>query len=40
MQAEADLPAIIAGLPVRPYERTCYRVVDFAVLTGYNPMIP
>lgn len=40
MQAEADLPDIIAGLPVQPYNGTCYRVVDFAVLTGYDPMMP
>jgi RES domain-containing protein len=40
MHPEANLPAIIAGLPVQPYNGTCYRLVDFAVLTGYDPMIP
>lgn len=40
MHPEASLPAIIAGLPVQPYNGTCYRLVDFAVLTGYDPMIP
>jgi len=36
MHPEADLPTIIAALPVQPYNRTCYRLVDFAVLTGYD----
>ncbi len=40
MHLEADLPAIISGLPVQPYQGTCYRLVDFAVLTGYDPMMP
>jgi RES domain-containing protein len=40
MHPEADLPDIIARLPVHPYKATCYRLVDFAVLTGYDPMMP
>jgi RES domain-containing protein len=40
MHPEAGLPAIIAALPVQPYNGTCYRLVDFAVLTGYDPMMP
>src|SRR5271156_6414753 len=40
MHPEASLPAIIAGLPVQPYNGSCYRLVDFAALTGYDSMIP
>lgn len=40
MRPEAELPAIIATLPVIPYEGLCYRIVDFATLTGFDPMIP
>lgn len=40
MHSAADLPGIIAGLPTLKYKQTCYRLVDFAVLTGYDPMMP
>lgn len=40
MLPEIDLPKIITNLPLRPYNRPCYRVVDFAILTGFNPMMP
>jgi RES domain-containing protein len=40
MLVAADLPAIVATLPVKPYEGACYRIVDYAVLTGYNPILP
>lgn len=40
MLAIDKLPAIIAELPLEPYIGTCHRLVDFAVLTRFNPMIP
>lgn len=40
MRPEVDLPVIIATLPVQPYNRPCYRIVDFAILTGFDPMMP
>ncbi|MBX3077114.1 RES family NAD+ phosphorylase [Candidatus Obscuribacterales bacterium] len=38
MRPEADLPAIIDALPLINYSAPCYRIVDFATLTG--SMIP
>ena len=38
MLSAADLSVVIAALPVRLYSGPCYRVVDFAALTG--SMIP
>lgn len=40
MHPEADLPGIIAGLRLRTYTGTLHRLVDFATLTGYDPMMP
>ncbi len=40
MHPEASLPGIIAGLPVITYNGTLHRLVDFATLTGYDPMMP
>lgn len=40
MHPGADLPGIITGLPLIPYKATLHRLVDFATLTGYDPMIP
>lgn len=38
MRPEAELPAAIAALPLQNYNGPCYRIVDFATLTG--SMIP
>ncbi|MBZ0189464.1 MAG: RES family NAD+ phosphorylase [Candidatus Obscuribacterales bacterium] len=38
MRPEAALPAAIAALPLQDYNGRCYRIVDFATLTG--SMIP
>jgi hypothetical protein len=40
MRPTDQLPQIIANLPVQPLKRLCYRVVDFAVLTTFDPMTP
>lgn len=40
MRPEPELPGIIAGLALIPYAGTLHRLVDFATLTGYDPMIP
>lgn len=40
MHPEADLPGIIGGLPLIGYTGMLHRLVDFATLTGYNPMLP
>lgn len=40
MHPEAQLPGIITGLPLIAYTGTLHRLVDFATLTGYDPMMP
>jgi RES domain-containing protein len=40
MHPEVDLPGIIGGLPLIAYSGTLHRLVDFATLTGYDPMMP
>ncbi|HEY9681046.1 MAG TPA: RES family NAD+ phosphorylase [Oculatellaceae cyanobacterium] len=40
MHPEAVLPDIIAGLPLREYTGLLHRLVDFATLTRYDPMMP
>lgn len=40
MRPEADLPGIISRLPVQTYDRPCFRIVDFAILTAFDPMMP
>jgi hypothetical protein len=40
MHVTAKLPAIIANLPLVPFRLSCHRIVDFATLTGFNPIMP
>lgn len=40
MHPAADLPGIIAGLPLITYTGTLHRLVDFVALTGYDPITP
>lgn len=40
MYSAVDLPAIIKSLPLVHCKQTCYRIVDFATLTGFAPMVP
>ncbi len=40
MHPAAVLQAIITKLPLVPYKQACYRIVDFATLTGFDPMMP
>ncbi|MHC9542844.1 MAG: RES family NAD+ phosphorylase [Vulcanimicrobiota bacterium] len=40
MHPATDLPAIITTLPLMPYKQACYRIVDFATLTRFAPMMP
>lgn len=40
MHPATDLSAIIATLPLIPYKQACYRIVDFATLTKFAPMMP
>ena len=40
MHPTADLPAIINTLALAPYKQACYRIVDFATLTKFDPMMP
>lgn len=40
MHPEAELPGIIAGLPLITYTGVLHRLVDFAALTVCDPMMP
>lgn len=40
MHPAANLPAIVTALPLIAYKQTCYRIVDFAILTAFDPMMP
>ncbi|HEY9773157.1 MAG TPA: RES family NAD+ phosphorylase [Planktothrix sp.] len=40
MLPATQLPAIITALPTIPYQRACHRIVDFAILTAFDPMMP